>query len=86
MNARTWQIAGILDLTAGSCVLVLITNPKVWEETFLRFIFIEGDISIVQLPTGRSILRSICVRPWVLSHLKYEGTKDRRTIDGQDLM
>ena len=57
------------DLPAGSLVLVYRTVTKKWEGPF-KFISIDGETVVVQLPRGRKIFRSVCVKPYIKSKLK----------------
>lgn len=63
-NGRANRHAEQLNrLPVGSKVLVYRQSTRSWTGPF-RFIKIEGNTAIVQLPRGRRIFRSSCVKPW----------------------
>ena len=61
---NTKNSEALRDLPAGSPVLVYRSTTDKWEGPF-RYISIEGETVVVQLPHGRRIFRSHYVRPWV---------------------
>ena len=54
------------DLPSGSPVLVYCTVTKRWEGPFL-FISVQGETAVIQLPRGRKIFRTSCIKPWTES-------------------
>lgn len=53
----------LMDLPAGSPILVYRTTSKKWEGPF-KFISIEGETAVIQLHRGRKIFRSTCIKPY----------------------
>lgn len=56
--------AALQNLPPGSKVMVYRTKSKSWEGPF-RFIDCEGETAVIQLPRGRRVFRSVCVKPWI---------------------
>lgn len=51
------------ELPAGSDVLVNGTKPKRWEVPY-NFISVDGETAVTQLPRGRRIFRSVCMKSY----------------------
>lgn len=52
------------NLPFGSVVLVYRTKPKSWEGSF-KFVSVDDETAVIQLPHGRRIFRSTFVNPFV---------------------
>lgn len=69
----------LLDLPAGSPVLVYRTKTKQWEGPY-KYIAIEGETVTIQLPRGRKIFRTTCVKPWTRPLTKHDtNDQDQHT-------
>lgn len=57
---------------------VYITGPKKWQGPY-KFMNIDGETVVVQLESGRKILRSNCVRPAVKANWSAEDDREKDT-------
>lgn len=65
-NRRNSEL--LRNLPAGSPVLVYRTTNEKWDGPH-KFVSIEGETAVVQLPHGRRIFRSHCVKPLIVPEM-----------------